>query len=127
MKRTILLISLMLFLAISLTAINCAATSKFEGVTLKFAYDMPLKIAPTKGWHWWAEELEKRTPKMIAPMVVYLATDEAQDITGKNFSIIGNEIGIFSDRDVFSRVYKTDMWTVDELIEIIPKTLVKIK
>lgn len=30
-------------------------------ITLKFSYSMPLRRGPCHGWHWWAEEIDKRT------------------------------------------------------------------
>jgi len=30
-------------------------------ITLKFAYTMPQRVTVSQGWHWWAEELERRT------------------------------------------------------------------
>jgi len=35
-------------------------------VTLKFAYTMPEKITVSQGWHWWAEEVEKRTNYQVS-------------------------------------------------------------
>jgi len=64
-------------------------------------------------------------PAMIAPLVVYLATDEAANINGCTFWVVGNEIGIFREREIRCRIFKDDIWTLDELIDIMPKSLAK--
>jgi NAD(P)-dependent dehydrogenase (short-subunit alcohol dehydrogenase family) len=71
------------------------------------------------------EELERLTPEMVAPMVVFLATDEAGDINGCTFSVSGGEIGIFREREVTSSIYKDGTWTLDELIDVVPRSLTK--
>ena len=65
------------------------------------------------------------TPEMVAPLVVFLATDEAANINGCTFRVIGGEIGIYSEPMIRSSVYKDGTWTLDELISIIPKSLAK--
>ena len=71
------------------------------------------------------EDLERMKPEMVSPMVVYLATDEAANINGRTFSVGGSEIGIFREREVNSSIYKDGTWTLDELINIVPKNLTK--
>lgn len=71
------------------------------------------------------EELEKLKPEMVAPMVVFLATDEAAYINGRTFLVGGGDIGIFREREVRSSIHKDGTWTVDELLNIIPKSLAK--
>ncbi len=67
-------------------------------------------------------------PDYVAPIVTYLATDEAKDITGKFFYAAGGDICIFpsllqipNPGHIFIR--KTAKWTVDELSEVIPTFL----
>lgn len=67
------------------------------------------------------EMLEKATPEMIAPLVVYLATDEASDINGYDFFVGGGEIGVFSQPEIKGRIKKEGDWTVDELMDMMPK------
>jgi len=69
------------------------------------------------------EDLEKMKPEMVSPMVVYLATDEAANINGRTFSVGGSEIGVFREREVSSSIYKDGIWTLDELISLVPKRL----
>ena len=71
------------------------------------------------------EDLKKRTPEMLAPMVVYLSTDEAANVNGCTFSVSGGEIGIFRERYVHSRIYKDGVWTQDQLSDIMPKSITR--
>ena len=71
------------------------------------------------------EELAKCPPEMVSPLILYLATDEAADINGCNFWVAGAEIGIFRDREVRSSIYKDGTWTLDELVNIIPRSIAK--
>src|SRR5919106_4888188 len=41
-------------------------------------------------------KLQQMTPEKIAPLVVYLASDQAKDVSGQIFSVRNNEIFLFS-------------------------------
>jgi NAD(P)-dependent dehydrogenase (short-subunit alcohol dehydrogenase family) len=71
------------------------------------------------------DEVEQMTPEMIAPLVVYLATDEAANINGYTFWVGGGRIGIYSEPEVRSSIIKDGIWTVSELIDIMPRTLAR--
>jgi 3-oxoacyl-[acyl-carrier protein] reductase len=63
-------------------------------------------------------------PEAIAPLVVYLATDEAGYINGRDFMVAGNRIGLYTIPTVEKTIYAPgDMWTVDELVEVFPQTI----
>ncbi|MBM3183311.1 MAG: SDR family oxidoreductase [Chloroflexi bacterium] len=69
------------------------------------------------------EMLEKATPDMIAPLVVYLATDEAANVNGYTFFVGGGVIGIYSEPQVTTQIEKPGVWTLDELLDIMPKKI----
>jgi hypothetical protein len=62
---------------------------------------------------------------MVAPMIVYLATDEAKEITGQIFRVKSGDIIVFAppmeEPGPHQYLHKEGKWMVDELIEIIPK------
>jgi 3-oxoacyl-[acyl-carrier protein] reductase len=63
-------------------------------------------------------------PGAISALIVYLASDEAQNINGRNFLIWGNELGLYSEPVVESRVFsRSDVWNTDEMFELFPKTI----
>ena len=63
-------------------------------------------------------------PEFVAPIIVYLATDEAKDITGQFIYSCAGDICIF-DRPMqlpgpHRFIRKMGKWTMDELSEVIP-------
>jgi NAD(P)-dependent dehydrogenase (short-subunit alcohol dehydrogenase family) len=60
-------------------------------------------------------------PAEIAPIIVYLATDEAKNITGQFIYAAGGDFCIF-DRPMQPRIYvrKIGKWTVDEIGDVMP-------
>ncbi len=68
-----------------------------------------------------------RDPGVVAPMVAYLATDEAANINGQVIEVSGNQIDLlcwppYPVKTIFSR---GELWTVDNLIKDIPETIAK--
>ncbi|MFC1918908.1 SDR family NAD(P)-dependent oxidoreductase [Chloroflexota bacterium] len=64
------------------------------------------------------------SPEFVAPIVVYLATDEAKEITGQFIYAGGEDLCIYAAPFVVPPAHafirKAGKWTVDELIEAIP-------
>lgn len=54
-------------------------------------------------------------PEMVAPLVVFLASDEAQDITGKIFGLRGEILSAWSPPREVATATMLGGWTVDEL------------
>lgn len=63
-------------------------------------------------------------PEMVAPMVVYLCTDDARNISGEFFYAGGTDIGLYPREGIPLQLIRkaSDKWTIDELIEIVPAT-----
>ncbi|MFC1967826.1 SDR family NAD(P)-dependent oxidoreductase [Chloroflexota bacterium] len=71
-------------------------------------------------------EQELPDPETIAPMVVYLATDQAADINGQVFFVSGAEITHYAAMAPTKSIFTpADRWTLDELAEVFPATLGK--
>jgi len=63
-------------------------------------------------------------PEHIAPVVVWLATEEAANVNGATFYISSNDIGIYAEPAVTQKITKAEgFWTVDELVTVTPKEL----
>jgi NAD(P)-dependent dehydrogenase (short-subunit alcohol dehydrogenase family) len=67
-------------------------------------------------------------PDYVAPIILYLATDEAQVITGHIFYVCGGDICIYArplqlpaETNMFVR--SVSKWTIDELGQVIPPLL----
>ena len=65
-------------------------------------------------------------PEHIPPLVVYLCTDEAANINGRNFFINGNSLSLYSEPQIIATINKEGgFWTLDELIKEVPEKLTK--
>ena len=62
-------------------------------------------------------------PERIAPMAAYLASDEAWNINGYNFAVAGGNVSVLHHPVAMRTLWKPEMWTVDELIEMVPRQL----
>ena len=70
---------------------------------------------------------ETEGPEYITPVIVYLALDEAADITGQFLYVSGGDIIILDQPIRFPGplkfIRKIGKWTLDELSEVIPPLL----
>jgi 3-oxoacyl-[acyl-carrier protein] reductase len=66
-------------------------------------------------------------PDFVAPVVVYLCTDEARDITGQFIYAGGGDVCIYTQplqmTSAHRLIRKTGKWTLDELSEIMPSLM----
>ncbi len=64
-----------------------------------------------------------RDPQHVAPMVAYLASDLAQDITGQTFAIGGERLALISNPAPVREVYCPGGWTMESMLELFPQTI----
>jgi len=57
------------------------------------------------------------TPEKVAPLVVYLASDRADGITGQILSARNNEIYLFNQNRPVRTLHRSDGWTPEKLAE----------
>jgi NAD(P)-dependent dehydrogenase (short-subunit alcohol dehydrogenase family) len=69
------------------------------------------------------EKLKKLSPAHIAPLAVYLASDEAKDISGQVFGVRGKEIMLFNQMRPIRTIHHAEGWTPERIAEIFPGTL----
>ena len=62
-------------------------------------------------------------PELIAPLVVYLCTDAAANINGRDFIIGGDEISIMSLPTRERTIYRQGGWDIDSLEKVFQSTL----
>jgi len=66
-------------------------------------------------------------PEYVAPVVAYLCTEEAAAINGKVIGCGGGRVALYSEpveiRGLYRDHVKEGAWTVEELIKLVPKTL----
>jgi NAD(P)-dependent dehydrogenase (short-subunit alcohol dehydrogenase family) len=63
---------------------------------------------------------ETGEPEDVAPMVVYLLSDAARDITGQTYTVVGGRVGLWSQPREIREMSKDGRWTVEELAERLP-------
>ncbi len=65
-------------------------------------------------------------PETVTPVIIYLCTDEAADINGQVFDVTGDNIAIYSEPVKKNSIRKQEgFWTIEELIEQVPKVLLE--
>jgi NAD(P)-dependent dehydrogenase (short-subunit alcohol dehydrogenase family) len=54
-------------------------------------------------------------PEQVAPLVVWLCTDAAENINGRTFFVSGDEIGLFSEPELAVSLSRAGGWDLDAL------------
>jgi NAD(P)-dependent dehydrogenase (short-subunit alcohol dehydrogenase family) len=63
------------------------------------------------------ERFQQMTPEKIAPLVVYLASDRADGVTGQVFGVRNNEVYLFNQPRPIRALHRSDGWTPQKLDE----------
>jgi len=61
----------------------------------------------------------------IPPLLMYLCTEEASQITGQVFDIFGQHLAIYEPAHKKATIFKPTSWTVDELRDVVPSGLIR--
>jgi NAD(P)-dependent dehydrogenase (short-subunit alcohol dehydrogenase family) len=69
------------------------------------------------------EMLEQMKPEDIAPLVVWLASDDAANVNGRVFYVETGRIGLYSEPVLEKQLAKVGGWTIDELFMFMPATI----
>lgn len=69
------------------------------------------------------ERLEKANPEDIAPLVVWLASDDATNINGRTFFVETGRVALYSEPVFEKSILKDSGWTIDELFNFMPTSL----
>jgi NAD(P)-dependent dehydrogenase (short-subunit alcohol dehydrogenase family) len=68
-------------------------------------------------------EIEHLDPNDVAPMVVYLASEHAGSVNGQFFLCYGGAIALVSQPRPVQTLFKSGVWTLDELARLAPATV----
>ena len=102
--------------------VTCNAIRPSAGTRLTLTDD--LKAAWEKsGRHELIKLVEASHPDDIAPLVVWLASDESADINGRTFHVETGRIALYSEPVRERIMVKTGGFTIDELFNAMPTTL----
>jgi len=64
-------------------------------------------------------------PEHIPAVILYLATDEAANINGQVIGASRGRVALYSWPTEINGIYKDGVWTLDELVKLIPSTLAR--
>jgi NAD(P)-dependent dehydrogenase (short-subunit alcohol dehydrogenase family) len=76
----------------------------------------------------WNDYLSTPPPPYVAPIVAWLCTDAAKDVTGQVFHAAGGSLGVWSAYEIRRSAYRGDHrenppWSLEELDRIVPREL----
>jgi len=103
-----------------ITALDMARYNVTANSVAPFAWSRLIGTIPTETE---AEEarvkkLKQLSPAHIAPLVAFLSSDEAADVSGQIFGVRGKEIMVFSQPRPVRSVYNSDGWSIDSISAI---------
>ncbi len=70
-----------------------------------------------------ASSILRGLPEDIAPMVAWLASDEAAHVNGHVFHVTEGLISLLNEPEPVKSINKDGQWTVEELVRVMPVTL----
>ena len=99
------------------TALDMARYNVTANTVAPFAWSRLIGSIPTETDDQKArvEKLKQLSPAHIAPLVAFLSSDEAADVSGQIFGVRGKEIIVFSQPRPVRSVYNAEGWSVDSL------------
>ena len=62
-------------------------------------------------------------PDQVAPMIAWLASDQASEVSGRIFHCVGNRVSLMNSPEQGRSIYKDGRWTVEELAGVFPETI----
>ena len=69
------------------------------------------------------ESCDPPGPEHTPPMIVYLATEDAANITGQMIGTSRGRVALYSWPTEIKGLYKEGLWTPEELVKLVPRTL----
>ena len=72
-----------------------------------------------------ARMMAERTPEHIAPIVVYLCSEEARNVNGNTFFVSGGEVSLLHEPMPWRTIVKEGTWGIPELARMVPEQLLR--
>ena len=99
--------------------VRCNAIRPNAGTRLTLSDDMRRTWSPEA-----IERFEKQyRPEDIAPVVVWLASDDAANVNGRTFYVQTGIVALYSEPVHEKAILKDSGWTIDELFNFMPNSL----
>ncbi len=68
-------------------------------------------------------QIDSLNPEKVAPLVVYLCTNAAANVNGRDFIVGGDNISLMSIPSPVTTIHQSGGWTLDALDEVFPRTI----
>ena len=62
-------------------------------------------------------------PEQVSPMIAWLASDQASEVTGRIFHTVGNRLSLMNSPEQGRSIHKAGRWTVEEIAGVFPETI----
>jgi len=107
------------------TALDMARYNVTANCISPFAWTRLIGTIPTETPEQKARvaKLEKMSPRDIAPLAVYLASEEAARVSGQIFGVRGKEVFVFSQPRPVRSIHHAEGWTPERLADVFQGTL----
>ena len=102
--------------------VTCNAIRPNAGTRMTLSDDMK-QAFERSGRGAFVQVMESFKPEDIAPIVVWLASDAAANVNGRNFFVQTGRVSIYSEPVQERMLCKDGAWTIDELFKLMPTTL----
>jgi 3-oxoacyl-[acyl-carrier protein] reductase len=90
-----------------------------------FGPNSPVSEQDRATWSIESRTAQPQPPENVAPLVVWLCTEEARKVSGQLFRVFGDRITIHAPPPVVASVFKTGggLWAVEDVASVIPGSL----
>jgi NAD(P)-dependent dehydrogenase (short-subunit alcohol dehydrogenase family) len=95
---------------------NCVAPTAWSRLTATVSPDTAEKQRRL-------ELLRQMTPESIAPLVVYLCSEQAAEVTGQVFGVRGNEVFLYSRPTIVRTMHRSQGWSPQTCADILMPAL----
>jgi NAD(P)-dependent dehydrogenase (short-subunit alcohol dehydrogenase family) len=68
------------------------------------------------------DSVDPAGPEHVPPIVLYLATDQAANVSGRVFGASNGRVALYSEPKEEQGIYKDGVWSLEELMNLFPRT-----
>jgi NAD(P)-dependent dehydrogenase (short-subunit alcohol dehydrogenase family) len=103
--------------------VTCNAIRPAAGTRLTLSDDVVKSWEKAGMGESYVKMMGQMVPEDIAPLVVWLASDDAANVTARTFQVQSGKISLYSEPVEQKTLIKVGRWTIDELFAFMPTTL----
>jgi len=103
--------------------VTCNAIRPAAGTRLTLSDDVVKSWERAGMGESYVKMMGQMVPEDIAPLVLWLASDDAANVTARTFQVQSGKISLYSEPVEQKTLTKVGRWTIDELFAFMPTTL----